>query len=795
MAYFSNLSPQARRRTRLASALLAATFLASPAFAQGGPVVDESAEPEPEATIEEVVVTARFRREVVQDVPVAITAIGAKEIEAAGASTMAQFQQLAPSMQVFSFNARNTNINIRGLGSNVAVTNDGLDNGVGVYVDGVYYGRVGASQFDLVDLDRVEVLRGPQGTLFGKNTTAGAINISSLAPRFERGGTAEVSVGDYGYTQVRGSVTGPIIGDLLAGRLSISNTDRGGFSHNVRTGQDVHDYENFNVRGQLLFTPTETLKVRLIADYNKQQQQCCVSLPIAALTTYDNGAPIPNNVLQRLGRLGYTPLPFDPFARQTDADSEFHANMNAWGLSAQVDWDLGRVALTGITAYREWNWYPSNDIDTFGVPVFLQANQQNFQHQFSQEIRLASTGERKVDWVVGGYVFSQANEGVGLTLYGEAAPLWFLNPAVVPETTSTAALSGFGANSRSTPHTRSYAAFGQATWHATDRLALTGGLRYSYEKKWGEFTQTPFGPSLAGLPPATAAAAQAIRNNFAAPIAISARLSDDALSGTANIAYDFTDNVLGYATYSRGSKSGGLNLVALPAGVSPVVNPEKVDHYELGLKNQFFDRKLTLNLAAFWTEVGDYQTSIVDTDTSAGYRLYIANIDKVRSRGFEAEASFRAAEGVTIGASGAYVDATYLSYKNGACPPERLNLGRICDLSGQPLAGSPRFTGSLSLDVVRPVGELEAYGRADYSYRTRFFTAVNNSRFSQVDGYGIANLRLGVRQPDSLWDVSVWARNLFDEDYFQTRSVADTGLVNGLVGDPRTLGATLRTKF
>ena len=795
MAYFSNPSPQARRRTRLASALLAATFLASPAFAQGGPVVDESAEPEPEATIEEVVVTARFRREVVQDVPVAITAIGAKEIEAAGASTMAQFQQLAPSMQVFSFNARNTNINIRGLGSNVAVTNDGLDNGVGVYVDGVYYGRVGASQFDLVDLDRVEVLRGPQGTLFGKNTTAGAINISSLAPRFERGGTAEVSVGDYGYTQVRGSVTGPIIGDVLAGRLSISNTDRGGFSHNVRTGEDVHDYENFNIRGQLLFTPTETLKVRLIADYNKQQQQCCVSLPIAALTTYDNGAPIPNNVLQRLGRLGYTPLPFDPFARQTDADSEFHANMNAWGLSGQVDWDLGGVALTGITAYREWNWYPSNDIDTFGVPVFLQANQQNFQHQFSQEIRLASTGERKVDWVVGGYVFSQANEGVGLALYGEAAPLWFLNPAVVPETTSTAALSGFGANSRSTPHTRSYAAFGQATWHATDRLALTGGLRYSHEKKWGEFTQTPFGPSLAGLPPATAAAAQAIRNNFAAPIAISARLSDDALSGTANIAYDFTDNILGYATYSRGSKSGGLNLVALPAGVSPVVNPEKVDHYELGLKNQFFDRKLTLNLAAFWTEVGDYQTSIVDTDTSAGFRLYIANIEKVRSRGFEAEASFRAAEGVTIGASGAYVDATYLSYKNGACPPERLNQGRICDLSGQPLAGSPRFTGSLSLDVVRPVGELEAYGRADYSYRTRFFTAVNNSRFSQVDGYGIANLRLGVRRPDGLWDVSVWARNLFDEDYFQTRSVADTGLVSGLVGDPRTLGATLRTKF
>ena len=793
MAYFANAIPRTRRRTPLASILLAATFLASPAVARDAESNDELVLPA--GAVEEVVVTARFRRELVQDVPLALTAIGQKEIEATGNSTLAQFQQLAPSMQVFSFNPRNTNINIRGLGSNVAITNDGLDNGVGVYLDGVYYGRVGTTQFDLVDLERIEVLRGPQGTLFGKNTSAGAINISSLAPSFEPAGSAEVSLGDYGYSQVRGTVTGPIIGDLLAGRLSIANTDRGGFLRNVRTGQKVHDYKNFNVRAQLLLTPSETLKIRLIGDYNRQRQECCVQLPITAFTTYDDGAPVPNNVLQRLDRLGYTPLPFDAFARRTDANSEFHAHMNSWGVSGQLDWDLGGVALTGITAYRKWNWYPSNDADGFGAPVFLQANQQNFQRQFSQEIRLASTGERALDWVLGAYYFSQLVEGVGLTQYGEAAPLWFLNPATVPTSISGPALSRFAAASTSDPHTRSYAVFGQATWRATDRLALTLGLRYTHEKKWGAFTQSPFGPSLAALPPATAAAAQAIRNSFASGVGVTARLSDDALSGTVNLAYDFTGDVLGYATYSRGSKSGGLNLVALPAGVSPVVGPEKVDHYELGLKSQLFDRRVTLNLAAFWTEVGDYQTSIVDVDTSAGARLYIANIEKVRSRGLEAEASIRPVEGVTIGASGAYVDAVYVSYKNGGCPPERLNRGRICDLSGEPLAGSPKFTGSVSLDVVKPLGGLEAYGRADYSYRTKFFTAVNNSRFSRVDGYGIANLRLGVRRPDGLWDLSVWARNLLDEDYFQTRSASDTGLVTGLVGDPRTMGATLRAKF
>ncbi|MDB5714016.1 MAG: TonB-dependent receptor [Sphingomonadales bacterium] len=783
------------RATIFASLLLSSAIGATPAFAADAPA---SATESVDAAGDDIIVTARFREEKVQDVPIAITAISGQQLQATGNTNLLQIQQLAPSLQIFAFNPRNTNINIRGLGSNVAVAADGLDYGVGVYVDGVYYGRVGSTQFDLVDLDRVEVLRGPQGTLFGKNTTAGAISITSRAPTFTTEGSAELSGGNYGYHQVKGSLSGAIIDDLLAARVSISDTHRDGFVRNVRTDKRLQDYDNSAVRAQLLFTPSSTVRVRLIGDYSRQKQNCCVQLPDGVFTQYDNGAPVLNNVNDRLARLGYTPLPYDLYARKTDVDAPVALKMKNWGISGQLDWDVTEgVALTSITAYRRWTWTPQNDNDYFGVPVLLKSNGKNFQRQFSQEVRLASTGQRNLDWVIGGYYYWQSVKNVTDFLYGSAAPLWFVNPAAVPTSISGPALDGFGTTSTANPVTRSFAAFGQGTWHTTDRLAVTVGLRFTHEKKEGDFTQVQFGPSLAGLPAATAAAAQGLRNSFGPNAAFSASNSNDSLTGTLNLAYKVSDTVLGYATYSRGNQSGGLNLVVLPAGVTPVVKPQKINNYEIGLKNQLFDRALTLNLAGFWTEVEDYQTSIVDVDTtgSSGLRTYIANIKKVRSRGVEAEATLHPVTGITLGASGTYTDAKYVSYTNGACPPENQNLGRICDLSGQPLAGAPKYAYSLSADAVQPIGGIEVDGRVDYSYRSSYFTAVSNSRYSRVEGYGLTNLRIGFRRPGGAWDVAVWARNLFDVNYAPIRTVADTGLYTALTGDRRTIGATLRSSF
>ncbi|WCM27071.1 TonB-dependent receptor [Sphingomonas sp. QA11] len=777
-------------------------LLAQPATAQtaldGQHLASNDATATDEAA-DDVVVTARRRSERAQDVPIALSVVSEESLRARGDYTLGTIQQSVPSLQVFSFNPRNTNVNIRGLGSNVALTNDGLENGVGIYIDQVYYGRLGQSQFELVDLDRIEVLRGPQGTLFGKNTTAGAINITSKAPTFDLQGFGEATGGNYGFHQVRGSISGGLIDNLVAARISISDTHRDGFISNITTGRKVHDFDNFTARGQLLITPTPNLTARIIADYGKQKQNCCIPLIAGVITKYDNGAPIANNFIDRVNRAGYTPLPFTPFARVTDAEANFQANMDTWGVSGQLDWDVGPVTLTSVTASRQWNWFPANDADYTALPVNLKSQQQNNQRQFSQELRLASNGTNRIDYVVGAYYFYQIIRGYGSSAYGSAAPKWLFPAQYAADPVATnAAVNGFEAQSQSTPVTRSYALFGQTVWHISDALSLTTGLRYTHEKKVGGFAQQQVaGLSLAGLTQAQRTAAQALRNQLNPVTAYTAETSDDSLSGLATLSWKATDDVLLYASYSRGNKSGGLNLSNLPAGVSAVVAPEKVDNYEVGVKSQLFNRALTLNAAAFWTDVANYQTAITEQiPSTTNFRNYITNIPLARSRGVEADAVWAITSKISLNLSGAYTDAYYVSYPKGPTPVETSNISPSTDLSGKPLAGVPKWTFTGGGDFRRPLGGgTELYGHADYSWRSSFYTAVSDSRFSLVPSYGIGNARIGVRLDGGRYDLSVWAKNIFDKDYFQTLSIVASGVITANLGDPRTAGATFRVRI
>ncbi|WP_343527056.1 TonB-dependent receptor [Sphingomonas sp.] len=753
----------------------------------------------------DILVTARRREERAQDVPIALSVVSAEQLGIRGDYRLDQVQQLVPSLQVFSFNPRNTNINIRGLGSNVALTNDGLENGVGVYIDNVYYGRVGQSQFDLVDLDRVEVLRGPQGTLFGKNTTAGAINISSRLPQFQWHADGQADIGNYDYRQVRGSVTGPLIDGLAAFRLSAAYTTRDGFLYNATTRRRVHDYENATVRGQLLLTPDPALTIRIIGDWGQQDQSCCINLPVSTFATYDNGAAIANSFTQRLARFpNYTPLPIDPFARTTDANSPFQANMDTWGVSGQVDYDLGNAAVTSITAVRQWNWFPRNDGDMIGLSINTQGHILNFQRQFSQELRIASTGTRNVDWLLGAYYFQQVVRGYSRTEFGSDAAL-----ALFPsddQRVAGIATNGLLSAGQSDPHTKSGAIFGQGTWHVTPALSLTAGLRYTHEEKWGRYrNERVFAQPTTGLTAAQIARVTAIRNALTPVQAFSVDADDDSFSGLATLGWKPSEDTLLYATYSRGAKSQGLNLTNLPAGVDPVVRPEKVDNYEIGLKSQFLDRRVTLNLAAYQTNVRDYQTTIVQqligTNT---YINYIANIPKVRSRGFEGDLAVRPADWLSLTGSLAYTDATYRDYPNGPTPVEALNPttaspggSPVRDFSGQRLAGVPKWAASVGGDITRALGgDTEAYVHGDWSYRSSYYTVASNSRYGLVPGYGLVNARAGIRLGEGgRYDLSVWARNLFDKDYFQTLNVVNYGLVTAILGDPGTYGATLKVRF
>ncbi|MDB5726209.1 MAG: Pesticin receptor [Novosphingobium sp.] len=751
----------------------------------------------------EIVVTARHREEKSQDVPVSIDVVDARTLERTGNYTLNQLQQQVPTLQIASFNPRNTNVTIRGLGANSSVSLDGLEYGVGFYVDGVYFGRPAQSQFDIVDLQQIEVLHGPQGTLFGKNTTAGAINITTREPSFTPEVTAEGTLGDYNFSQFRASGSLPIIADKVAIRLSVANTHRDGFLLNAYDGSDAQDYNNFTARGQLLIKPNDDVKIRIIGDYSKQEQHYPLTLIDGYFSTLANGSRIANNIFDRAARTGYTLPTSNVFQRVGNQDAEFRANMKSYGVSGQVDWDLGRATLTSITAYRWWDWDPRNDTDATSLPIMTLQHTATNQRQFSQELRIASNGHNKIDYVAGLYYFWQVVRSPARNAFGSAYVAWNYDPATRTAATIAAAheaFDGFEADTFANPATKSYAAFGQADWHITNALTLTGGLRFTHEDKSGSFSQFWVSGASAS---ALSAAALTLRNQIYPQVAFSAKLKSDALSGLVTLGYKVTPDILLYGTYSHGSKSGGLNLsaggltrpVTDPSRVG-VVDPEKVDNFELGFKSQFLDRRVTLNAAAYLTNVRDYQANISQQISPTATIQYLANIPKVRSKGFEASLTYAPSEWFNFGTSVAYTDARYVTY-TGAQPAVELAVpGALQDLSGKRLPFVPKFTYSLNFDAAQPLGEnLQVYLRGDYLHRSSTNATATLSTYGFIPAYGVVNARIGVRTTDGRYDLSLWARNLTDADYYTNRSGAPTGLITATPGDPRTIGVTARIKL
>lgn len=767
--------------TAVCTVLAATGACAADATPSAVTAVDANAAAAATAAVSEVVVTARHRVESAESVPAALSVVGGQFLEKTNTTNIAQLAQFVPSIQFTFFNARNANINIRGLGNNVGLANDGLDPGVGFYVDGVYYSRPATATLDLVDIDRVEVLRGPQGTLFGKNTTAGAINITSAQPTFSPSAVAEITGGNLGYFQTKGSVAGPLYQDKLAGRFSFATTTREGLLTNVADGNKVNDYRNLTLRGQLLFTPTSDLKIRFIADYAKQFTHCCTQV-LAGIVSPPNG----KNFTQLANRFGYSPV-VDPFARQADVNSHFQAKQETGGVSLEADYSLPKVVFTSITAWRFWNWWPANDADYTPISVLTFAQNGDYENQFSQEFRVASASVNRVDYVAGVYLYREQIAGVGLTQYGNAASAFLLGAAV-----PSVVANGLTTNYRSSYDTRSAAFFGQAVWHLTSKLNLTGGLRYTYDDKRGRFDQTASGAApLTGALAAFTTARNALGVTTA--YAVQSRKSD--LSGQVNLSYQATPDVLAYVNYARGYKSGGLNLAQLPAGANPVVAPESVDSVEAGLKTRLFDRRVTLNADVFWERDRDYQANILDPVL---LKMYLANVPEVRSQGAEVDLQAQPTENLFLYASGSFDDAIYAKYPGAPCGLEHINL-LACDLSGQPLSGTPKWSASAGGEYSHPLSlgprEAQAYLGVDYSYRSSIYSASTNSIYSKLPQLSLVNARLGVRS--GAWDIYVWGKNLANQDYFTTVAPGsgNTGALFAQLGDPRTYGVTLRFKY
>jgi iron complex outermembrane receptor protein len=772
------------------------SLLVAAASAQATRDGTSDSEPDAVAIQDKITVTARRVAEDLQDVPIPVAALTSEFLADSGVSTVGGIDQLVPSVQFYTTNPRNSAINIRGIGAPFGLTNDGIEQGVGLYVDGVYFARPASATLDFLDVEQIEVLRGPQGTLYGKNTTAGAINVTTRKPQFEPEGRAEISFGNLGYVQARGALTGPLT-DTVAASIAISGTQRDGVLYNTATQDDLNDINNVGVRGALLFKPSDTLSVTLSADTTRQRPEGYAQVFAGVVPTQ---RPVARQYAAQAAYFDYAPPSFDPFDRVTDLDSPHRSYQDLGGASLTVDWKTGIGDLTSITAWRYWDWGPSNDRDFLGLPIVTVSQNPSKQFQWSQEVRLAGDINDRLDFVVGAFAFNQVVKTYGQQENGSAAFRFLLNPST-PGYDTPGLLDGYGFTSDIRSEHSSAALFGQLEWQATDRLRIIPGLRLNYDEKDGHYKTTLYG----GLDTSNDPALRALQRGVLSPQDYASSGDDTNVSGQLTLAYEVTDTVNVYATYATAFKTFGLNNNGLPTsnGVPLVelakVEPEDVKHFEFGLKTRPFSGA-TVNFTAYQTTINDYQVNVVNGQSGV-LRGYLANAEEVRVRGAELEANARPADWLSLYASVAWADGEFVSFANAPPPLEEAGGSvQVVDASGTRLPGLSDWTISAGGELSRK-GDLlgrsgEFYLATDLFYRSEFSSSPTESAYLNIDGYTLLNPRIGFRS-DKGWDLSIWSRNALDTEYFESLAAgrSSSGYYAGALGDPRTWGVTLRASF
>ena len=745
----------------------------------------------------DVVITSRRRQESAQDVPIPISIIGGPRAEDAGAFNVNRLKELVPTVQLYASNARNTTLNIRGLGSTYGLTNDGIDPGVGFYVDGVYYARPAATALDFVDIEQVEVLRGPQGTLFGKNTTAGAFNISTRAAGFTPGGSFELSYGNYGFIQAKGSLTGPL-SKKLAARVSFTGTQRNGTFFNVHTQLPINDINNIGVRGQLLYTPSDNVKITIIGDVS-DQKPTGYGWPVAGVVPTKRAAYRQFNAI--IADLNYK-LPYaSAFERIVDLDTPSKADNQLGGVSVNADIKLGGGTLTSTSAWRYWHWTPLNDRDYIGLPVFTVSAGNSVHDQWSQEIRYAGKVSPRLSGVIGLFGLWQDLKSDPVQTEEAGSAQWRFAQSSTSALWKTPGLfDNFGIRTTNRIRSTSLAVFGQIDWSITSRLHLLPGIRYNYDKKIANYKRQTYG----GLQ-TTDAALVALKNGVYTNQAFDTEASAGNFSGQLTLQYKVNTAVNAFGTFSVSYKPVGINIGGLPTASGQIllnlanVKPEFVTHRELGLKTKPSPNSV-LNLTFHYTDIKDYQTQ-VQTPEPGVNRGYLANAEKVRVLGVELDGNVRIGSHLTLNTAIAYTDGIYVSFKNAPVPLEETGGEQAFkDISGGALPGISKWSGSLGAEATARGNLIGLKGNyffgVDAYYRSSFSSSPSPSRYLNIDGYNLINSRLGFRASNGI-SIFVWSRNLFNTNYYEQLLAAPgcAGHYAGIVGDPRTYGVTLRYTF
>jgi iron complex outermembrane receptor protein len=759
--------------------------------------------PEGENVLVEVKVSSRRRIEKVQDVPIAISVVTGKQAEQTGAFNVNRIKELVPSVQLYSSNPRNTGINIRGLGSPYGLTNDGIDPGVGFYVDGVYYARPAATTLDFIDVDQIEVLRGPQGTLFGKNTTAGAFNITSRKPSFTSGADFELSYGNYAYLQAKASITGALA-KKLAGRLSFSGTQRDGLVDNTVTQKSTNTLNNQGFRGQLLFTPTENTNITLAGDLTTQNPDGYAQV-IAGVAPTQRAAYRQFNAI--IADLNYKLPTTNAFDRKIDTDTQWRSGNELGGTSLNIDTKIGKGTLTSTTAWRFWNWDPSSDRDFIGLQVLAKSENPSRQTQITQEVRYAGQVTSRLSGVAGVFYIDQTVKTHGTEEAGNAQ--WrFAQDS--PSNTAAGALwktpgllDGYGIKTNSSIRSSSAAVFGQLDWSITDKLHVLPGLRYNFDKKDADYDRKTYG----GLPNPTAAQL-ALQKKVYTDQSFSSDTDNTDFSGNITVSYKATDKINVYGTYAKSYKPVGVNVAGLPTPAAgqtladlAVVKPESVNHYEFGLKTSPFKNSI-LNLTYFDTNIKDFQTNVQAAELGVN-RGYLANADEVRVKGAELDASINVNKHFTLYGAVTYTDGKYVTFTNAPLPLEEtgttVNGVQVSfkDVSGTDLPGVSEWAGSLSGEYTRDAKFFSNAGKffigLDGYARSEFSSSPSASTYLVVPGYAIFNGRLGFRASEGL-SIHIWGRNLLNKGYYEQLLPAggNAGQYAAVLGDQITYGVTLK---
>jgi len=726
--------------------------------------VAEEAEKTRFMELEEVVVTARKREEGLQNTPISITAVSSEGLEKRQIISMDQVSNITPNLTIntssaFSGSSQTPAVFLRGIGQTDFTLN--TDPGVGIYVDGVYISRSVGALLDLVDVERVEILRGPQGTLFGRNTIGGSISITSNKPADDLSGKAKVTIGSDNWLILSGNISLPI-SDNLKAKVTIQNQDRDGYVTRTADGVKLGDDNSTSFRGALLWTPTDKLSFYLVGDYTTAREN---GAPLS-LTEVNEAAPFAaiHNIFVAPGLvpdLGNGAFYNDQYITgnlyETAGTEPVFSDLDVWGLMLTAEYQGDMFDVKSITSYRNLDSKFSRDGD--GSPLRINATANIFTYdQFSQEVQFLGQGlDDRMNWILGLYYFEESGNDNNTVDFGYVS---FRSGGAVKN--------------------KSYAAFFQTTYDVTDKFSVTGGLRYTDETK--KFNPVTF--ILEQRVPLPVPPFPPFLNFTNGQLLVPEGQVETGVgkwTPMINLAYQWTEGLMTYATFSQGFKSGGFTQRIFPAlAAVPSFNPETVNVYEAGFKYSGLEGRMRLNGSAYYTDYANLQVTV-----QIGVAPTTQNAAEAEIKGFELEMQLIPVERMQVDLGIGYIDAKYTALDN-----------QVVGLSlDSKLPGTSEWTLNGAVSYVLDIGNSGTLTpRLDWSYRSEFFFDANNTM--QEDGYHLLNASM-MYDNDNDWRITFFVKNLTNQTYLtHGESILNpAGFALVTPSRKREWGITLSTSF